>query len=390
MNKLSLLALMASSGFASAQGLMGVLPTLEQMESRPFAFGAGLNVGYDTNVNTSSTNETESFYMGATLSGDYRYITDRTVFTIGASGGANYYPDQTSSFDDILYSWRIGGSITHAVSDRLSIDDKFYFSYDFDPNFMYGASINRANDEYIFAFNSFNVNYMWTDRLSTSTGVTVGTTLYDADAISTSEDRLEFSVNQLVRYALTEYTGLRANYRFTFTDYDSGDSSNSHGITVGADHQFDEYTMGLIMVGVEFYDNEGSGDSVKPYMEVGLTRSLTEQLSLQWASRLGHESSSVGIYGSNYTFRTNVDLRYQISEKLSASAGASYLYTDYDGTSTGVGNSEQLWEGRASLRYAITSALGLGLSYTYTHLDSDVDLDSYDRQRINFGVNASF
>ena len=367
--------------------LLGVLPTLEDVESKPFVYGVGVNAGYDTNVNTTDIDATESAYMGGTLSADYRYVTDRTVFTIGASGGANYYFDQAPEQDDILYSGRIGGSLTHAITDRLSIDDKFYVSYDYDPNFMSGATLYRRNDEYFWGYNSLNVNYMWTDRLSSSTGFNIGTILYDASDISSTEDRVEYGANQLVRYALTEQTGLRAEYRYKYTDYDSGLDSSSHYILAGADHQFNENTMGLLMVGAEFYESGLSDSEVKPYAELGLTRVMTESLSLSWSNRLGYETSGVGIYDSNYTFRTNLDVTYQFSQKVSTFAGVSYLYTDYDGEP---GATENLIEGRVGMNYALTEVLGLGLSYSFTNLDSDIEGQGYERQRINLGLNATF
>lgn len=387
MKSLPLIAFAALTSGASAQGLLGILPTIQEIETKPIVFGVGVNAGYDTNINTSATDEVDSFYTGGQLSLDYRYVTERTVFSIGGSGGATYYFDQADGYDDVLYSAKIGGSLTHAITDRLSIDDKFYAGYDFDPNFIYGASTNRRNDEYLFAFNTFSVNYIWTDRLSTSTGFTIGATLYDEDAVSATEDRIEYGANQLVRYALSEQTALRAEYRYRYSDYDSGVTSTSHIVTGGLDHQFDENTMLLFMAGVEFYENDLNGDQTKPYFELGLSRVLTDDLSVRWANRLGFESTGVGIYQSNYSFRSNLDLSYQLSEKLSSFIGGSYIYTEYDGEPS---NTENLLEGRIGLNYALTPVLGLGLSYSYTNLDSDVEAQGYERQRINLGLNATF
>lgn len=387
MKSLSLIAFAALTSGASAQGLLGVLPTIQDLETKPVVIGVGVNAGYDTNVNTSPSDEVDSFYTGGQLSLDYRYVTERTVFSVGASGGATYYFDQADGFDDTLYSGKIGGSFTHAITDRLSIDDKFYAGYDFDPNFIYGASTNRRNDEYFFGYNTLSFNYLWTDRLSTSTGFTVGATIYDEDVVSATEDRMEYGVNQLVRYALTEQLGLRAEYRFRYTDYDSGITSTSHIATAGLDYQLDENTMILAMAGVEFYDNDLSGEQTKPYAELGISRVLTDHLSVRWANRLGFENTGVGVYDSNYSFRSNLDFTYQLTEKLSSFIGGTYIYTDYEGE---VGNTENLLEGRVGLNYALTPALGLGLSYSYTNLDSDVEALGYERQRVNLGLNATF
>ncbi|MFM7181464.1 MAG: outer membrane beta-barrel protein [Verrucomicrobiales bacterium] len=387
MKSFPIMAFVVLTGGASAQGLLGILPTIQEMETKPLVLGVGVNAGYDTNVNTDPTDEVDSFYTGGQLNLDYRYATERTIFSIGASGGATYFFDQAQDADNLLYSAKVGGALTHAITDRLSIDDKFYIGYDFDPNFITGASTNRRNDEYIFGFNSLAVNYLWTDRLSTSTGFSIGTTLYDEDTISNTEDRVEYGANQLVRYALSEQAGLRAEYRFNYTDYDSGISSTSNIVTGGVDYQFDENTMLVAMAGIEMYDNDLRGEETRPYGELGLSRVLTDELTIRWANRVGFERTGVGVYQSNYTYRTNLDMTYQLTEKLSGFVGGLYLYTDYSGDP---GNKENLIEGRVGLNYALTPAIGLGLSYSYTNLDSDVEMDGYERQRINLGLNATF
>jgi hypothetical protein len=383
---LSLLAFVAN---ASAQGLLGVLPkSAEDVETKPISFGVGVVGGWDSNVNTSSENETDSFFLGGSLSADYRYVTDRTVISLGANGGANYYLDQIDPYDDVLYNGRISGSLTHAISDRLSIDDKFYVGFESEPNYIFGSSLNRRSDEYFFGYNDFSVNYLWTDRISTSTSFSVQATDYDTeDVFASAEDRISFGARQLVRYALSEQTGLRAEYRYEFTDYDSGIEATRNHALVGFDHALDENTMILGMAGVEFYDND-SGDNTKPYAELGISRILTDALSVRWANRLGFEDTGIGVYDSNYTFRTNLDLNYQMAEKIGSYAGISYLYTDYEGTLAS--DTQNLIEGRVGLSYDLSAALSLFLQYSYTNLDSDVENYGFDRQRISVGVNATF
>lgn len=393
MTKISLLTLLATTGGLSAQGLLGILPTLQEVETKPFYYGVGVNVGYDTNVNTTETNQTESAYLGGNLSAGYRHTTERTTLSLGLKGGANYYFDQAEGADDTLYNAGLSMSLTHSVSDRLNLSNDFYLGYDYDPNFVTGASLNRSNNEYLNGYDRLSLNYSWTDRLSTTTGFNIGGTFYDDTSIDGSpnvgetEDRMEYGANQLVRYALSEQLGLRAEYRFNYTDYDSGLASTSHILMVGADYQISENTIMVGMVGAELYDSDLSGENTKPYAELGITHQVAEGLSIAWVNRLGYEATGVGVYDSNYTFRSNLDVRYQWTQKLSSYAGVTYLYTDYEGE---VGNTENLIEGRVGLNYALTEVIGLGLNYTYTDLSSDIDGESYDRQRINLGINASF
>lgn len=393
MRKLSLLSLIAMTGGLSAQGLLGILPTLEAVESKPFVYGVGISAGYDDNVNTTETDKTSSAYLGGNLSAAYRYSTETTSLKLGLKGGAQYYFGQDEGYDDTLYNAGLSLNLTRTVTDRLNFSNQFYLGYDFDPNFLTGASMNRRNNEYLNGFGRLGINYIWTDRLSSTTSFSVAGTFYDDTSvdgspnIGSTEDRMEYGAGQLVRYALSEQLGLRAEYRFNYVDYDSGVDSTSNILMGGVDYQFSENTMMVAMAGAEMYDSGLNGENVRPYAELGITHQMTEALSLGWVNRLGYESTGVGVYDSNYTYRTNLDIKYQWSEKFSTYAGVSYLYTDYSG---GEGNTENLIEGRVGLNYAITEIIGLGLNYTYTDLSSDLPGDSYSRQRINLGINATF
>lgn len=378
---------------AQAQGLLGVLPktSAEQIETKPITFGVSAHVGWDSNVNTTSANqgdEVDSPFVGGSVSLDYRYVTERTVVSLGATGGANYYFDQVDPFDEVLYNLRVAGSLTHAFTDRLSIDDKFYVGYESEPNYIFGSSINRRSDEYMYAYNDFSVNYLWTDRLTSSTSVSVQAIDYEEDIVSGSEDRVTYGARQLFRYAVSEQTGMRAEYRYQYTDYDNGLEATRHYALVGFDHQIDEYTMLMAMVGVEFYEYDLS-DETLPYGELGISRALTEALSLRIASRYGMEDVGLGTtgYRSNKTWRTNADLVYQISEKLRGNVGASYLLTEYDGNP---GIDQDLIEGRVGLTYALTAALDVFCNYSFTSLTSDNEWSEYDRHRVMLGVNATF
>lgn len=377
----------AASGYS--QGLLGILPkTAGEQETKPISFTVTAQAGYDSNLNTTPSNEVDSPFVGGSVGLDYQYVTERTVLSLGVNAGANYYFDQVEPNDKTLYNGRLAATLTQAVTDRLSIDNKAYFGYESEPNYIFGSSLNRRSDEYLFAYDDFSVNYIWTDRLSTSTSLSVQMIDYDESGASTTEDRFVYGARQLVRYALTDPTALRAEYRFENTDYDNGNDANRHYALVGLDHAINENTMFLAMVGAEFYDSD-LAEGTKPYAELGITRVLSEGLSVRWANRLGYEDVGLGAtgYNSNYTFRTNLDVDYQLSEKLAGHVGASYLYTDYEGDP---GDTQTLAEGRVGLSYALSAALNLFLNYSYTTLSSDNAANEFDRHRVTVGASMSF
>jgi len=383
---------LAAAGSASAQGLLNIVPTQAEAASSPWTFGVTANVGWDSNIN-STKEAVDSMYVGGNVSGAYAYSTESSVFRLYANAGMNYYFDQIDGLDKDRYNLRIGTQLTHAFTDRLSIDWKLYLGYQYEPNYIRGASVARNMRQYFYGDTDLTINYLISDRWTSGTSFSIYGIDYDDDggvvgAVGTNrEDRISYGFRQLFRYALNDQTGLRTEYRYSYTDYDSGITSDTHSLLVGADYAMDDNTMLLFMVGASYYDNDLRGSSTKPYLELGITRSLTDVMSVRWTNRLGYEDTGIGIYTGNYSYRTNLDFNYQLSEKLGSYAGLTYIYTDYDGNP---GNTENLFQGRVGLDYAFTQLISLGLNYHYTNLSSDFDFNEYDRHRIDLGVTATF
>ncbi len=386
---LSLATLVAFGGLASAQGLLSIAPETTTPFSLPVSFSVSADAGYDTNINNSGFDEVDSFYISGGAGVDWAYATDRTVATVGVSGSVFHYFDQVPEIDDTLYNVRAGISLAHALTDRLSLNNKFYFGYEFEPNYVFGVSLNRRNDQYYFAYNTLTLDYLWTERLSTSTGYTIQGIFYDNDGISQAEDRIRHQFNQLVRYALNENTGLRAEYRYAMVDYDNSSlDSTSHYALVGIDHAFSENTNAVVMAGAQFFDFDARGSRTKPFVEAGLNHQVDEALSLRWANRLSFEDSQVQSSGDNYSYRTSLDARYQYTEKLATYAGLVYIHQDL--TRGPASGTENIFQGTIGTSYALTEALALRASYTYNLNDSFREANDFDRHRVNVGVTASF
>lgn len=386
---LSLSTIAALSCFASAQGLLGIAPETTTTPAIPVKLNVSTDAGYDTNINNSGLDEVSSFYISGGGGADWAYSTDRTLASVGLSGNAFHYFDQAPGSDDTLYNARAAASLAHAITDRLSFGNDFFFGYEFEPNYVFGESLNRLSDQYYFVYNTATLDYLWTERLSTSTGYTIQALFYESDAISQSEDRIRQQVSQLVRYALNENTGLRVQYRYAIVDYDnSSRDSVSHYALVGVDHAFSENTTSLVMAGAQFFDFDDRASRTKPFVEAALNHQVDESLNLRWANRLSLEDSLVVSSGDNYTFRTTFDARYLYTEKLAAHIGLAFIHQEL--TRGPASGTENIFQGTIGTDYALTEALALRASYTYNLNDSFREANDFDRHRVNVGVKASF
>jgi len=374
---------------ATAQGLLEVAPRSADRDSIPLTFTVGSEVGWDSNVNSASTNEQDSVYVSGNLGTEFANNNERTSVVIGASGGIFYYFDQAPERDDTLYNARVSLYVSHAVSERLRITNNAYVAYEIEPDYVIGESLSRRSDQYFYAYENFTVAYDLTDRITSTTGGTVNYITYEENDVSTTEDRITYGFSQNLRYALAENLGVNATYRYSYTDYESGTSTMSHQALVGMDYSLDEQTTAVFRVGAEFRMSDDFGDSTKPYFEGALTRQVTDVLTFSWLHRLGFEDSELqqGVTNSRYAYRTSMSVRYQMTEKLALSTSGVYSYADLDGPTS---RTDNIFAANVGLNYALTQALNLGVGYSFNMVSSDDEFRDYNRHRVNASVSASF
>lgn len=386
---ISIASLVVASS-ASAQGLLDVAPRSVDRDTIPLTFTVGSEVGWDSNVNNSSSNEQDSTYISGNLGAEYANNTERTSVVIGASGGVYYYLDQAPGRDDTLYNARLSLYVSHAVSERLRITNNAYIAYEIEPDYVIGQSLSRRSDQYLYAYENLEVAYDLTDRITSTTGARINYITYEDNGVSTTEDRITYGVSENIRYGLNENLGVNATYRFSYTEYDeTGRSTTSHQALVGMDYSMDEQTTAVFRVGAEFRLSDDFGDQTKPYFEGALTRNVTDVLTFNWLHRLGFEDSELrqGVTTSRYAYRTSMSVNYQMTEKLALNTSAYYSYADFDGPSS---RTDNIFGGNVGLNYALTQMLNFGVGYSFNKVTSDSAFREYDRHRVNASVSASF
>lgn len=384
----SLVALAATASSASAQGLLNVAPTSGVSDSIPLTWDAGVEGGWDSNVNNTNDDRIDSPYVGGRLGVEYANVTERTSVALGVSGGVFYYFDQAPNREDTLYNARVNFSFSHAVSERLTISNRTYFAYEFEPDYVIGESLSRRDDQYTYAYTTFNIGYSLTERVHSTTGLTVSGIDYDEAVAATSEDRIKYGVSQNFRYAVHENLGWNATYRWDLTDYDNGAETQSHFALLGFDYALDENTDIVARIGAQFRLSDEYGDKTAPYFEGAYTRDISEAVTFNWLHRLGYEDSELSLATtSRYTYRTSATLKRVLTEKVTTNGGLVYSYADFDGAA---GRKDHLFSARVGLNYALTQALSLGANYSFNMVDSDQSFRDYDRHRVNLTLGATF
>src|SRR5207248_4255799 len=121
---------------------------------------------------------------------------------------------------------------------------------------------------------------------------------------------------------------------------------------------------------------------------------------ISWTNRYSIEESDVVGGSSRETFRTNLQFRYAITARITASLALSYLHGDNQGSGTmfnaaETGSStEDVFDVAPSVRYAITPHFALNVGYRHSESDrgmaTDVQGSSFSRNRYFAGVELTF
>ena len=396
-NKLALLALAGSAAFATsaqAQGLVGIGAMDEDFESGlPFTTTISADFGYDDNPTPGSGVDDETAYTRAGI--DVRYIGGdrRTNATLGASFSTLYYFDGLDGADeDVFYNGRVSLDLRHQASRRLTVGNNAYVSYEIEPDYAIGESTSRRSDQYLYLYNSAWASYAWNRRFSTIGRYTVSGVKYDDSIVGDSEDRITQTASLEGRYLLTRLTTLVGEYRFQYTNYDGNDRDYlSNFLLVGFDHTFSRDLRGTVRVGAEIRDSDVSGTDTVPYAEFALRHAASRTSSFHWVTRIGYEDSELSDFEKRYSYRSSLSYQKQISQRLNANAGISYVHTSFEDSQFGNSDSdEDLVALSVGMSYRIFSNVDLNAGYHYTTITSDEDFREYERNRFTLGLSTTF
>jgi len=292
--------------------------------------------------------------------------------------------------------------VFHDVSERISLTTRNFVSYELEPNYAYGYASSRQNEEHLYYNTDNSIDYNWTARFTTRTGVQYYGTDYDE---SDDLNRQSLSLYNQFRYRVSPQTVGTFTYRYTDTSGDgvASDSTN-HYVTVGAEHRFSPNTIGRAEVGAQFRDVDQGDTSTNPYLEMTVISRVNTQFLVRAFARYSVEDFDTvqtdGIslfeYDERYTLRIGTSASYDLSPKLQLFGGVDYIPSSFESGRriTGLGPvpdaDEDVLNAYIGFALRITETIEANCSYNYTDSDSDLTGRDYDRSRISLGVSAVF
>lgn len=387
------LALGLSVSASKGQGLLSIGANRDYEEKIPFSVTLASSVGWDSNMNTSSFDETESGYWQNGVSLVYSAGDKRNHLNVGAHYSNIWYFDPAPNSEEFYNNARLNLDYVTQISPRLTISDSFYLAYETEPDFLVGASINRRTNQYLYGYNNLSVSYQWRPRFSTVSGYTLTGIWYEED-VNQNMDHLSHILSQQFRYAISRLTTATADYRFQIADYDDNPEADytSHYLLAGVDHSFSPLLAGSLRVGAQFRNYDGSlGDDVLPYLEGALNYRAGKNTTLRWYHYLGGDDSDMAGFQSGYSYKTGLSVQHQLTERLSGNVALHYLHQTFEDSPVDLPDqTDNTFAGSAGLDYRLWRNIGLNATYSYTNTDSDNFYREYERHRLSLGLTATF
>jgi len=422
MNKQKLLL---RPGSVALLGIMGIVgsgeaqmgPDPRDPDVSPLTFSVGSSVGFDSlNYKDNSrearlpielsdgsmrevivdetVEDISSAYANAFVAMAYGKRSQTTPWSVRSSFGASYYFDPPPRVDDVFYNGRLDLNVEHRFSERLSLSNHSYVSYESEPDFAIGASTARRTDQYLYGYNALFLDYAWNPRLSTRSGYIFSTILYQDDQLSDTSDRFDHAFRQSSSYMLASRTSAVGEYRLRYIDYGTldGYDSLSHYALAGIDHAWSDRMTITSRAGAEFRDTDRFGSQTSPYLEAALGYALGERTSLRWYNVLGLDNSELAGFEKQMSYRTGLVGSHQFTERFSGLGGVHYVYSDFSGpVAEGIGGySENQLSASVGLQYLLFGSVNLNAGYSFTVVDSGIELRDYTRHMASLGLSTSF
>lgn len=429
---------------AGVLSLGGVHFAVQAAEGAPRPWTVGLTTQgfYDDNINTApdGPGKVGSWGMYISPSASYAQTWDQTSVNLGASYGAYYFADtQGTLSSDWSQTANFNAGVNHTFNPRVSLELTDNFALFQNASQVLLGQTGRIDGNNFSNDAAANLTVELSSRWSLVTGYENILFRYEEDQFAAPLDRIENYGRVDLRYLITPKTVGVLGTKVGNINYDSGMPFNpsfpgnpltnpstsikdnmTYFAYAGFDHSFTPSFTGSLRAGAQiqdFYNYESSildndfGTEVTPYVDVSLTYAYAAGSSAQLG--IIHRANPTDVTGT-YTFFGNIpvfqptlqqvstafyaNVSHAITAKLSGSLAATFQSSEFIGNgydlSGGLdgynGETEQWWSVGATLSYAVIRNLSLTVAYYYDLLNSDIPSRDYDRNRVFFGVTASY
>jgi Putative beta-barrel porin 2 len=390
-DSLALALLFAASVMIPLQGIAQEAPASPFEEAGigwfpaiPIQITAGLDMGYDDNA-TLTPNAEGSLFLGENVTLTYNRPTGPTqLYVLGIGSFDQYFDVSRNDVDG-----NVTMSLTHNFSTRLSFYASVFAAYQSQPNFQSNVGPENVVSDHFYTTDIFSLTYHWFPRFSLITSYTFNRVHYAQASIGNSQNLVDNTFGEKFEFSLTRRSQLVGEYRFKTITYDTAPTdSTTHLILAGINHNLTEHLIVHARAGESFRSLENDGTTASPYLE-SVVEYVSSNHTLSWTSSYGFENPTAAGVTTTKTWRTGLRLTYDLTSRLSSTAGVYYHHDENTG-GTGSTGSQDSFDLNLALRYFINKHFTLNLDYSHTTLGSMGSTPGYSQNRWSGGVTYTY
>jgi Putative beta-barrel porin 2 len=360
----------------------------------PIQITAGGDAGYDDNVTLQPSGEGSIFTRENVVLTYNRPGEATQFFVMGVGRFSQYF--EVSGLNET--AGNVTMSLTHNFSSRLSFYASLYGTYQNQPNFQSNVGPENVVSPFFDTVDIFSLTYQWSSRLSLVTSYTFERVQYFSSSNGNSQNgvqntlaqnRIQNTFSETFQFSLTSRTVLVGEYRFEAIDYDTAPTnSTTNSVLVGVNHNLTEHLKVHVRGGESFRSLENEGNTASPYFE-GSLGYVSSNHSLNWTSSYGYEAPTATGATTTKTWRTGLDLTYDLTSRLSSTTGVYYHHDENTG-GTGSTGTQDTFDLTLGLRYTINKRFSLHADYNHTTLGSLGTTPGYSRNRYSAGLSYTY
>jgi hypothetical protein len=328
---------------------------------------------------------------------DVALTGDQTSFGANYMYTMRYYEGRSDN--QIDHNHDFTAWVTHAFSERYSMSARENLVYSQEPTLTSGAGVVRNVGDVLH--NDASASFAAQVSRLMEVQISYQNEYYDYrdnTAYAFILNRMEHKPGIELRYQVSPNTVGTVGYRarVSVQDKSAANSLNVlvHTPYVGVEHAFLPNLTAQGKVGVDFvdyYDNSAANSPINPYVDLSLKYDYTKGSFLQVGFVHDRNQTDAALLGAQdeETSSLYATISHSITTKLIASATGRYQHSEFNQGPVD-GKADDIYGADLSLEYRINKNLSAVVGYTYDNVSSDIAGRGYDRNRVTFGMTASY
>ena len=411
----------------------GALSTMQG--TKPWSVSVALRGFYDSNINTSPSDEVGSAGFSVNPFIGFGMAWDQTSTSVSYDLNAQYYDKRPAGQDgnwDYTHTFTAGLSHTFSPRVQMAVRDSFVIGQE--PDVLRAgdayATLQRIPGNNIRNYGTINANIEATQLLGFEVGYANSFYDYAADGVTQSGinyigsnagilNRIDNLVHVDSRwnfrpgtvgvlggaYSQTLYTGDEIIGGTIFQPVTSQQRDNLGGYGyVGVDQTFSPDLSASLRAGgryTDFYNDPNTADgSWTPYVQASMQYYYRTASSVQVGFTYDRSAADIvgGGAGTGGAFVTDSDtavayvsVTHQITQKIYGTLIGTYQHQEYNGGGSQYdGKVDNYYIFGANLSYRFNPHYSANLGYNFDALDSQIPNRDFTRNRVYVGVTAAY